>query len=366
MEVQNVQTRSHALSEAPERRPVRVMVVDDSLTARNVISRLFEDDADISIVAQASNAEKALEILGTTSVDLILLDLEMPGIGGLAALPRIVEAAGDARILVVSALTKAGAEATVRALSLGATDTFPKPDSRLLHGGFQEELKAKIRSIGRRRFWSGAKDLNAGALVARRDGGRSKPFEAIAIGGSTGGIHALCRLLKQLPADCRLPIFVTQHLPAEFMDVFSKQLAEASGRRTCLAKSGQAVEEGSIMVAPADAHLVVRKVSGRLFVDLKNERAANGCLPSVDPMLGSLADATRGAVIGVVLSGMGRDGEVGAGRIVDAGGMVLAQDEESSAVWGMPRAVVEKGLATAALSPERIADYIASRVNVAA
>ena len=200
-------------------------------------------------------------------------------------------------------------------------------------------------------------------MVTRRPG--PKRARVLAIGASTGGIHALGHFLGALPPVIGLPILVTQHLPASFMEAFARQLVSASGREAVVAEDGAELMPDRILIAPGDAHLTVVRQGKRLVVRLDRAPAASGCLPSVDPMFASLAEACDGEVLGVVLSGMGRDGADGAVRIVDAGGTVLAQDEASSAVWGMPGAVAKAGLAAAILAPDQLALRIGARPALA-
>jgi two-component system chemotaxis response regulator CheB len=191
----------------------------------------------------------------------------------------------------------------------------------------------------------------------------TEALSLLAIGASTGGIHALGRFFAHLPAETRVPILVTQHLPVPFMDVFARQLAAAAGRPARIAHDGMALRADEIAIAPGDAHLTVEDRRGELVVRLTVGRQPSGCLPSVDPMLASLALLRRTGMVAVILSGMGRDGLEGAAALVRAGGSVLVQDESSSAVWGMPRAVADAGLASAILPPERLARRVASRIG---
>jgi len=331
--------------------PIRVLIVDDSLTVRTALSRMVEEAGDLSVAATAGSAETAITRLVTTPVDVILLDLEMPGMGGLEALPKLLASAAGAQVLVVSSLTEAGAEHTLAALSMGAADTMLKPRSGKFDHAYRETLIARIRALGANRVFrtrSGAEP----APLARPL--RGKRPQLVAIGASTGGIHALNQFLRKLPPSFDLPILVTQHLPASFMSVFARQLEVAGARRTLIADDGTPVRRGTILVAPGHGHLIVRKSPTGLVTAISIEPASSGCMPSVDPMLASLAEACDGAALGIVLSGMGRDGAEGAAHLVRAGGTVLAQDANSSAVWGMPRAVVEAGLASAVLPPERL------------
>jgi two-component system chemotaxis response regulator CheB len=342
------------------------MIIDDSLVARTALRRMVEAADDLEVLAAVSTAEQALEVLRGERVDVILLDLDMPGMGGLEALPKLIERARGARILVVSALTLAGAEHTLAALSLGATDTLPKPQGRGFHGVYREVLLGKIRDLGRVLTDSpeAARPQPSPVLAAR--GFSRTPPGVLAIGASTGGVHALANLFAGLPPKLGIPILVTQHLPPAFMPHFARQLTSASGCETVLAEEGTPVEPGRILIAPGDAHLTVGKQAGRLIVRLDRSPSASGCMPSVDPMFASLADEIGDRTLGVVLTGMGRDGAQGAARVVAAGGSILAQDEASSAVWGMPRAVIEAGLAAAVLPPHELAELIGSRLGLAA
>lgn len=346
---------------APWRRPVRLMIVDDSLVARTALGRMVGSSGDLEVVAGASTAESALDVLRRCTVDVILLDLDMPGMGGLAALPEIIARANGARILVVSSFTVDGAEQTLAALSLGAADTLPKPDVRSSREAYRQTLLAKIRELGSVDAEIAPKPRSTHAM---RPILRKRPG-ILAIGASTGGIHALTCLFEAMPRRLGIPILVTQHLPSTFMPAFARQLASASGYETVLAQEGMPLSPDRIVVAPGDAHLTVQSQSGQLSVRLDRSRSESGCMPSVDWMFGSLAKEVGDDACGVVLTGMGRDGVSGAASLVAAGGTIIAQDEASSAVWGMPRAIVEAGLASAILPPVAIARHIADSVGVA-
>jgi two-component system, chemotaxis family, protein-glutamate methylesterase/glutaminase len=361
------QARARRRPESPSispRNPIRVMIVDDSITARTVHSRIVEGDEAMSVVAIAGTAEQAIALLGAVRIDVILLDLEMPGIGGLDALPKILEIARGGRVLVVSSQTQSGAEQTLSALSLGAADTMPKPASGGFGREYREALLAKVRALG------AAAPTHQAPLKsvppAPRPGAMPSQPRILAIGASTGGIHALGLLFGSLSRRLELPILVTQHLPASFMPVFARQLTVASGYEATIAADGAEVLPGRILIAPGTAHLTVQKRGGRLRAKLDSARQPSGCTPSVDPMFASLAEVCGGETMGVVLSGMGRDGMEGARRLVAAGGTILAQNEATCAVWGMPRAVVDAGLAAAVLPPDEIAQRIAAAAGASA
>ena len=343
--------------------PVRVLVVDDSPTVRAVFARLIGDERDLELAAAEDSAEGALSNIFQTAPDVILLDLDMPGMGGLHAIPRFIELAAPARVLVVSSLTVRGAEHTLAALSLGAADTLAKPQPGKFDKDYRDTLLRKIRLLGR--VAKRARVKSAAPAQPLRPAAKVAPH-VLAIGASTGGIHALSQLLGSLSTTVDLPILVTQHLPGSFMDPFVRQLRAASGRGALVAHQGMAVLPGQIVVAPGDAHLTIAaSVRGGIVVRLEDGPVPSGCRPSVDPMFASCAEVYGAHAMGIVLSGMGRDGSDGAARIVAAGGTILAQDAATSAGWGMPGAVASAGLAAAVLPPEEIAARVVASVSAA-
>jgi two-component system chemotaxis response regulator CheB len=351
--------------QAPPRsgRRIRLMIVDDSIVARAVLSRMIAADDDFEIAAVAGTAEDAIEALGECRVDSILLDLEMPGAGGLKSIPRILDAANGAKVMIVSSLAEEGAEETVAALALGATDALPKPGTGRFNGRFSEVLLARIKALG---FADEA--VTAPASFGRISSGAlrampSDPLRLLAIGASTGGIHALAALFQALPNRIDAPILVTQHLPAPFMPVFARQLGIAAHREAVVAEDGMPLVADRIVIAPGDAHLMIDGPPEAPRVRLARHAVTSGCLPSVDPMLESAGALFGPSALGVVLTGMGRDGTKGAAKLVACGGSVLVQDEGSSAVWGMPKSVLDEGLAAAVLPPEQLGRRIASRIG---
>lgn len=343
-------------------RCIRVMVVDDSLIVRAAFSRLVDQEDDLELAAAVSTAEDALALLASERVDVILLDLEMPGIGGLGALPQLIERAREAKIMVVSSLTADGAEQTVEALALGAADTLQKPTTGGFDKLYKDKLLAKIRALGRRPLRKAPAPDGTGNTPVLRSPSRDRAG-VVAIGASTGGIHAIGQLFGALPKGLGIPILITQHLPVSFIPAFAQQLRELSGRATIAAAEGMALAPDAIMIAPGDAHLtVVRKTAGPV-VKLERRPAPSGCMPSVDPMFASIADCFGAAALGVVLTGMGRDGTLGAQEIAQVGGTILVQNEATSAVWGMPGSIARAGLASAILHPLDIAGRIASAAN---
>jgi two-component system chemotaxis response regulator CheB len=350
--------------EAAGQRRIRLMIVDDSVVARAVLSRMIESDGAFELVAMAGSAEDAIAALATVRVDTIILDLEMPGLGGLKSIPKILEAANGARVMIVSTLADEGAEQTVAALALGATDALPKPGTGKFAGRFSEVLLGRLRALG---F---ADDYVAPVAHGREPKSHfelrampSETLQLLAIGASTGGIHALTALFEALPKRIAAPILVTQHLPALFMPVFARQLTAAAQREALVAEDGMRLLPDRIILAPGDAHITVQADVNGPMVRLLRAPVPSGCMPSLDPMLESAGKLYGAAAVGVVLTGMGRDGVRGAARMVADGGSILAQDEASCAVFGMPRSVLEAGLCSAALPPDRLARRIASRIG---
>jgi two-component system chemotaxis response regulator CheB len=344
-------------SRRPAPGSVRVMVIDDSLTVRTVFSRMIDREADLAVVAQAGTAEQGLMALRSTPVDVVLLDLEMPGMGGLDALPQILGTAKGVQVLVVSSLTADGAEATVSALQMGAADTMLKPRP----GGFNEDYRAnllgKIRALGGKLRPAPQLAESARAAAPARLAAPRRP-KVVAIGASTGGIHALNLFLRRLPDSFDLPILITQHLPESFIPVFARQMETAANREAVLAAEGIAIRHRRIVIAPGNGHMIAQRSRGEIVTGLAHHPVKSGCRPSVDPMFETLADVYDGHVAAVLLSGMGRDGTEGAERVAAAGGGIYAQDEATCAVWGMPRAVSESGLACAICPPEELADKV--------
>jgi two-component system, chemotaxis family, protein-glutamate methylesterase/glutaminase len=338
------------------------MIVDDSMIARAVLSRMIESDDAFEIAAVAGTAEDAIEALSEVRVDIVLLDLEMPGAGGLKSIPRIIRAAAGAKVMIVSSLAEEGAEETVAALALGAADTLPKPGTGRFNGRFSEILLGKLKALGHASPGDEHGPAKPSGVEAPLRAMPTDPISVLAIGSSTGGIHALGSLFHVLPRRIGVPILITQHLPVPFMPVFARQLGAVAHREALVAEDGMPLLPDRIILAPGDAHLTIATGSTPV-VRLSRATAASGCLPSVDPMFASAGAIFGAATLGVILTGMGRDGLEGSRRLVACGGSIIAQDEESSAVWGMPRVVLEAGLASAVLPPDKIARRITSRTE---
>ena len=337
--------------------PIRVLIVDDSAVARAALSRLVSEVHEFEVVAAVDSARRAIERLAEVDVDIVLLDIQMPGLDGLSALPTLIEASGGARILIVSTLAGEGARATIEALALGAADTLGKPESGSFGSQFGDVLIEKMRRLGKAALNTVAEARSVQLLrTAPLD-----PIECVAIGSSTGGLHALASFFGALPDDFAVPILITQHLPTSFMAFFADQIATLSRRHVAIAKNGSVLKPNHILVAPGDRHMSLRKVGTSVQVSLIDDVVQSRCCPSVDPMFAGLAAIYGNGAVAIVLSGMGRDGEHGAALVAKAGGTVIVQDSQSSAVWGMPGCVARAGIASLVAPPPKLAAYVADR-----
>jgi two-component system chemotaxis response regulator CheB len=343
-----------------------VLVVDDSAVARAVIGRLVDASEHWVVTHSVPTIAAAHAFLATDTVDVILLDIHLPGQDGLSALPGLIAAAPGARVVVVSSSEAAGVEA----MTIGAAAAVTKPGPAVYTSMFAATLIDTLARLT-------GPEAQAPVVVPAPATRRPQPvsvapvvipvdkhavdFDLVAIGASTGGIHALSGVLGALPAACRVPIIVTQHLPASFMPFFAAQVAVLAGRPCDVAVDRMRVRPGRIIVAPGDAHVhCVALSDGGTGIRLVRDPQPSGCMPSVDPMFSSLAAIHRDRLLAIVLSGMGRDGAIGAAAVHEEGGCVVVQDCATSVVWGMPGVVAAANDEAAVLAPEAIGRVIAS------
>ncbi len=346
--------------------PVRVMLCDDSTTVRAALARLLETDPEIRIIARASDGRQAVATLEALPPSLrpqvVLLDLEMPVMDGMTALPLLLRQEPRPAVIVASALSQKGAAITMAALRAGAVDYIPKPGAAgggLAGPAFRAELLAKVKGWARMRRRPETAPAPRLAPLPRPmllPGGRAP--RAIGIGCSTGGPQALAALMRGLTRPLPIPLLAVQHMPAGFTAMLADHLNRLGGPPCAEAREGEVLRPGRLYLAPGDRHLLVEAMDGALVARLSGGPPENFCRPAVDPMLRSLAAACDGPVLAVILTGMGQDGLEGCRAVAAAGGMVLAQDEASSVVWGMPGAVARAGLARALLPPEALAEQI--------
>ncbi|MFQ5785555.1 MAG: chemotaxis response regulator protein-glutamate methylesterase [Alphaproteobacteria bacterium] len=355
----------------------RVMVVDDSAVIRGFITRAINSDPEIEVAASASNGQLALNALDRNEIDVIVLDIEMPVMDGLTALPLLLRAKPGVKVIMASTLTRQNAAISMNALAAGASDYIPKPtSSRGLHasGDFQRELIAKIKALaGKKAMRPVSGPLTATAAGQRAPGSRPADIvlrkasmftpEVLAIGSSTGGPQALLKVFATLKSQVAKPIFITQHMPPTFTGILAEHITRVSGANCHEAEDDEPASSGHIYVAPGDYHMIVERKDGDPVIRLNKAPPENFCRPAVDPMLRSLAKVYGSKVFAVILTGMGQDGANGGRAIVDAGGTMIAQDEQTSVVWGMPGAVAMAGLASAVLPIDDVGPKIIRTFN---
>lgn len=356
-------------TEAPAERPITVMVVDDSAVIRGLLRRWLEEAPDITVVATAADGDTAIRTAAAVRPDVLLLDVEMPRLDGLSALPRLLEADPELKVVMSSTLTLRNAEISLRALSLGAADYVAKPSAaRELHAvdGFRRELVEKVRALAKAKPRRARSDVRAGVSAAPVEAPAPKPIalrppprvqpKAVLIGSSTGGPQALLKLLGAVGRRIRLPILIVQHMPAGFTRILADHLTKSAKVDAREATAGEPVSPGRVYVAPGDWHMTIQAGPDGPVIALDQRQPVNFCRPAVDPLFVSAARVYGPAVLGLVLTGMGQDGLAGGRAIVDAGGALLAQDEATSVVWGMPGAVANAGLCSAVLPLAELAN----------
>jgi two-component system chemotaxis response regulator CheB len=377
--------------------PYRVMVVDDSAVIRGLLTRSLEGDPEVKVVASVANGQMAINTLQRQTIDVIVLDIEMPVLDGLSALPHLLAIDPNVKIVMASTLTAKNADISLRALKAGAADYIPKPSStRELTSAddFKRELTEKVKALGMaarradpRKAGPAPAPMSPGSVP--RPAGlagssvapttsytlapvvRPKPEpqpisirpmpdlrpDVLAIGSSTGGPQALFEVLSHLK-DLKQPILITQHMPATFTTILAEHITRQCGIPCTEAKEGEAIVGGRAYVAPGDFHMLVVQKNGVNCLTLTKDPPENFCRPAVDPMLRSIVRAYGKRVLVTILTGMGHDGQRGSENVVQAGGAVVGQDEASSVVWGMPGAVANAGLCSAVLPLKEIGPFI--------
>ena len=375
---------------------IRVMIVDDAIVVRGLLSRWVEAEPDMDVVASLRTGREAVTQLERANPDVVVLDIDMPELDGIAALPLLLAKKRDLIVIMASTLTRRNAEISLRALALGATDYIPKPTTNQDVGGspdFHRELIEKIRQLGLRAkrprtsqpsivvpvapplvptaapYGTAAaraplqvpvKPIHtlhgeAHAPVVLRPA-PSTPPRVLLIGASTGGPQALNAVVAEIGGVIdRAPVLITQHMPPTFTTILAEHLARSANRPAHEATDGEEINAGVIYLAPGGKHMTVTRRNGTAVIAIGDGPMVNFCKPAVDPLFASAAEVWGAKALALVLTGMGSDGLFGAQAVVEAGGQVIAQDEATSVVWGMPGQVAQNGLCSAVLPLAEIA-----------
>lgn len=365
---------------------IKVLVVDDSVVVRRLIVDALGGAPDIEVVGTASNGLLAQAKIDQLKPDVVTMDIEMPQMDGIAAVRELRKRNTRLPVIMFSTLSASGASSTLEALAAGATDYVTKPSNvgsiAESIAAVRQQLVPKIHALAGRRRPAGPPahpppaappkrpttrpDLRPataehGGPPRRGSGGR---VDLIAIGSSTGGPDALTKVLMSLPTDLPVPIVVTQHMPPVFTKMFAERLDRNTPLTVVEAADGMGLAPGTVYIAPGDRHLVLHRRGPSTVTQLSEAPPENSCRPAVDVMFRSVAAVYGGSVLAAVLTGMGQDGRGGAKVLRDAGAEILAQDEHSSVVWGMPGAVVGAGLADEVLPLDQIAGCLVAKVRV--
>src|ERR1700761_3639 len=365
-----------ATSSPTRNEPLRVMVVDDSVVIRGLISRWIGSEPDMVVAASLRTGLEAVNQVERINPDIAILDIEMPDLDGISALPQLLAKKRNLIVIMASTLTRRNAEISFKALSLGASDYIPKPESTRESSAaetFRHDLVQKIRHLGAKVRRSSApahaptfahapdRALRApvapaaAAPIVRRNFSMQSP-RVLLIGSSTGGPQALMSLVAEIgPVIDRFPVLITQHMPPTFTTILAEHLARASHRPAHEAIDGEIIKPGTIYLAPGGRHMRVARHGVDAVIALDDGPPVNFCKPAVDPLFTSAIDIWQGSLLAVVLTGMGSDGMRGGKDIGAAGGRVIAQDEATSVVWGMPGAAANAGICAAILPLNQIA-----------
>ena len=347
---------------------IRVLVVDDSAVIRTVITRTLTAQPDIDVVGTAFNGDIGVKSVAKLSPDVVILDIEMPVMDGLTALPLILKEKPGVRVLICSTLSARGADVSIKALSLGAAECVLKPGGEAIVSAhdFQNELLRVVRSIAPRIRKKETQASAPGGMprsnIVLRKNPQVLPPKVIAIGSSTGGPKALMDVLTHMRG-LPVPIVITQHMPKTFTALLAQHITQNCGLPCTEGKEGDPLKPGQAYVAPGGYHMVFRKAGDSVSIHLNEDPPENFCRPSVNPMLRSLLPIYGNRILCIILTGMGNDGFQACADLVAQGGVVIAQDEATSVVWGMPGAVATAGICSAVLPPDQIPAWVHNAVK---
>lgn len=365
---------------------INVMLVDDSALVRGFIGRTLESDPDIKIISSVGDGEQGVNAVAKYHPDIVVLDIEMPVMDGITALPKILQASPGVRVVMCSTLSVRNAEITLKAFQLGATECIAKPSNSseiYSAGDFKDEIIRVVKALGKRKDapHSSARTATPGALAAAPStsmfaGGQNAALKSktsfelrkhlpgelfrpnlLAIGSSTGGPQALFKVIANFQ-NLNVPIIITQHMPATFTKILAQHITQHTNVPTFEGENGMPVEAGKAYVAPGGFHMTFVRKDNQIQIALNEGPQENFCKPSVDPMIRSAMNIWGPKFLTVILTGMGSDGLPSCKQLVEAGGRVIAQDQETAVVWGMPGAVATNGLCTAVLPLQDIGPHV--------
>jgi two-component system chemotaxis response regulator CheB len=338
---------------------LKILIVDDSAIYRSLVQGCLREMPDVRCVGTAVDGKDAIAKAAELRPDVILLDVEMPVMNGVEAMPKLRQLLPEAGIIMVSSLTTNGANITMDALQAGAFDFVTKPQVKAGEDGFaalREPLGTVIDAFREGRVQRAKPSVAPPKPKGAR--GKVPAIDVVAIGSSTGGPSALAELIPKLPADLRVPVLIVQHMPARFTASLATSLDRRSNLRVREAEDGRPLRAGEVLVAPGGKHLEVSAGDSEPFVRLTNAKPVNSFRPSVDVMFKSLAEAMPGKALCIVMTGMGADGLEGVRSVRQRGGWCIAQDQASCAVYGMPRSVIESGEADEVVSLDDLAKRV--------
>ncbi len=353
-------------------RAIRVLVVDDSVVVRRMVSATMEADPALEVAGVAANGQIALAKIPQLSPDVVVLDVDMPVLGGLETLDRIRKLHPELPVIMFSALTERGADATLEALFRGALDYVTKPSNlgsaERAARVVRDELVPKIKALCHHLVGLEPPPAAVGpaeeAAPAAAPARRARRPEILVVGASTGGPQALETLLTRLPPPLPVPTLIVQHMPPLFTHSLAQQLSHKSGHRVMEAFPGAPIVRGEVLIAPGGLHLEVEQTTDEIRARITDEPPENSCRPAVDVLFRTAARVYGSGTLAVVLTGMGRDGLRGCEVVRRSGGQVVVQDRASSVVWGMPGFVAGAGLAEAVVSLEEMAPALAARLGL--
>lgn len=353
---------------------IRVFIIDDTAVVRRVLSQILEEESDIEVAGMAANGSEALQRIPRVAPDVIVLDIEMPDMNGLDMLRELRASGSSLPVLVFSSLTERGAMVTIEALLLGANDYVLKPSMLGSTGAAREHIRSAL--IPRLRQLLGKKVRAPAPVVMPKVAAQEKhstfrfpelslgQVDVVVIAVSTGGPNALSELLPGLPADLPVPVFIVQHMPAFFTRALAQRLKRISRLDVVECVSHMRAKPGQAVLATGGRHLVLWRDGDAVWARPDDGEPENFCRPAADVLFRSAADVYGPRVLGVVMTGMGQDGERGSRCIRESGGQIIVQDQASSVVWGMPAAVQQAGLANAVFPLSGLADEITRRLEI--